>query len=119
MFAQRIQQARERIGWSQADLARHMHVTQPTVSNWEAGRKSPRVQIMGRLANLLGVAFEWLSTGRGDMLPTVGILMAQNNIAQGYMPEPEDHERRLLLCYARLKPMQRASLLGFLESLRG
>lgn len=44
---------------------------------------------------------------------------ARELIAAGYAPETDEDERRLLLCYARLKPMQRASLLGFLESPKG
>ncbi len=95
-----------------------MNVAQPTVSGWEAGRKSPRVKIMGRLAGVLGVGFEWLSTGRGEMAPAIGTLTAQDAIALGYGPGTEGDERRLLLCYARLKPTQRATLLGFLESLK-
>jgi len=119
MFESRIRQARERLGWSQADLARRMHVAQPTVSGWEAGKKSPRVRILARLAALLGVSFEWLSTGRGEMLVTVHPLAAkEDDIAHGYI-ETEEDERRLLLCYARLKVPQRAALLGFLESLKG
>lgn len=119
MLESRIRQARERLGWSQADLARRMHVAQPTVSSWEAGKKSPRVKIMARLAGILGVSFEWLSTGRGEMTPSVGAVTVHNGIAVGYVPETDEDERRLLLCYARLKPVQRASLLGFLESLKG
>jgi transcriptional regulator with XRE-family HTH domain len=110
--------ARERLGWSQVDLARRMHVAQPTVSSWEAGKKAPRVTIMGRLSGILGVSFEWLSTGRGEMLLGKGPLMAREAVAE-YLPEQEEDERRLLLCYARLKPPLRAALLGFLESLRG
>lgn len=118
MLASRIKEARENLAWSQEDLARRMHVTQPTVSNWEAGRKSPRTQIMIRLAQVLGVSMEWLSTGRGEMRPP-----AQNMPGEPagtpYLPERDAEENRLLLCYAHLKPRQRAALLGFLESLRG
>lgn len=115
MLELRIREARENLAWSQEDLARRMHVSQPTVSHWEAGRKSPRTQIMIRLAQVLGVSMEWLSTGRGPVRP------AQAGEPSGavYLPEREDDENRLLLCYARLKPQQRMALLGFLESLHG
>lgn len=62
---------------------------------------------------------EWLSTGCGEMVPSTGILTTREVIAAGYAPETDEDKRRLLLCYARLKPVQRASLLGFLESLKG
>ncbi|MEY4592191.1 MAG: hypothetical protein RIR18_1086 [Pseudomonadota bacterium] len=81
--------------------------------------KAPRTRIMGRLAVTLGVSFEWLSTGRGEMRPTekTGLLMAAE--PSPYLPEREEDENRLLVYYARLKPQQRVALLGFLESLRG
>lgn len=119
MLEIRIRQARERIGWNQAELARRMHVAQPTVSGWENGKKTPRLGVMARLAMVLGVSFEWLSTGRGEMVPTANTLAATDATVRGYAPETEEDERRLLFCYARLKPTQRATLLGFLESLRG
>lgn len=118
MLESRIKEARERLGWSQADLARRMHVAQPTVSGWEAGKKSPRVRILARLAGILGVSIEWLSTGRGEMLMTTIASPAREALASSYI-ETEEDERQLLVCYARLKPPQRVALLGFLESLRG
>lgn len=115
MLELRIREARESLAWSQEDLARRMHVSQPTISNWEAGRKSPRTQIMIRLAQVLGVSMEWLSTGRGPMqAPPMLVSSPQAAI---YLPEREADENRLLLCYSRLKPQQRVALLSFLESL--
>jgi HTH-type transcriptional regulator, cell division transcriptional repressor len=121
MLDMRIRQARERLGWSQEDLARRMSVTQPSISSWESGMKAPRTRIMGRLAVTLGVSFEWLSTGRGEITPAtpVTMLTAGESKASPYLPEREEDESRLLVCYARLKPQQRVALLGFLESLRG
>lgn len=119
MLESRIKQARERLGWSQVDLARRMHAAQPTVSGWEAGKKAPRVKMMGRLATVLGVGFEWLSTGRGEMLPLIGVPLAGDASDAGYGPEVDADERQLLVCYGRLKPAQRATLLSFLQSLRG
>lgn len=109
----RIKQARKAIGWSQADLARRMFVTQPSVADWESGRKAPHTKNLARLAMLLGVRFEWLSTGRGEMVPS------SERTAQEPMPEswilPD--EQRLLNTFSQLKPRQREALLGFLESL--
>lgn len=119
MLDLRIKEARESLAWSQEDLARRMHVSQPTVSHWEAGRKSPRMQIMIRLAQVLGVSMEWLSTGRGPMRPAIRPVALGETASSAYLPERDDEESRLLLCYARLQPQQRAALLGFLESLRG
>lgn len=118
MLETRIREARTQRGWSQADLARRMSVAQPTVSGWEAGRKAPRINVMGRLARVLGVSFEWLTTGRGSMEPGATVFVARDHATAEYLPEMEADEQQLLMCYARLKPAQRKALLGFLQSLK-
>lgn len=97
---------------SQAELARRMYLTQSSVAEWESGRKSPSVKHLIRLAMLLGVSFEWLSTGRGEMHAAP----AMQETTPGTWGIPDD-ERQLLNCYARLKPPQRVALLSFLQSL--
>ena len=113
MMEDRIKKARTALGWSQADLARRMFVTQPSVAAWESGRKAPHTKNLARLAMLLGVSFEWLSTGRGEVHPSTA-LAAREPATDGWM-RPE--ERRLLSTFSSLRPNQRKALLGFLESL--
>ena len=110
---ERIKEARKALGWSQADLARRMFVTQPSVADWESGRKAPHMKNMARLAVMLGVSFEWLTTGRGEMHPSTTFGVRESATDDWILPE----ERRLLTSYSRLKPQQRTALLGFLESL--
>ncbi len=111
----RIRQARIEAGLSQAELSRRMYVTQPTVSDWESGRKAPHVKNLARLALLLGVSFEWLSTGRGEMR-TAALAAAEPGGPGWLLP---DDERDLLACYASLKPPQRDALRAFLHTLAG
>ncbi len=114
MMKERIKRARLERGWSQAELARRMPVTQPSVAEWESGRKTPNMKNLVRLAKLLDVGFEWLSTGRGEMRPPPTLSVSEAAPAYEWMlPE----ERRLLSTFARLQPRQREALLGFLESL--
>lgn len=114
MIKERIKQARQERGWSQAELARHMSVTQPSVAEWESGRKAPNMKNLMRLAKLLDVGFEWLSTRRGAIRPPPPLTVSEPASAYEWMlPE----ERRLLKTFARLQPDQREALLGFLESL--
>ena len=69
---------------------------------------------MMRLAKLLDVGFEWLSTGRGEMRLPPPLSVSEAKPAYEWMlPE----ERRLLNTFARLQPRQREARLGFLESL--
>jgi hypothetical protein len=68
---------------------------------------------MARLAMQLGVRFEWLSTGRGEMHPSTTLGTREPATDDWILPE----ERRLLSSYSKLKPLQRTALLGFLESM--
>ncbi len=113
MIENRIKQARKALGWSQAELARRMFVTQPTVAAWELGFKAPHTKNLTRLAIMLGVSFEWLSTGRGEMHPSSTLGTRKSATDDWMLPE----EHRLLSTYSRLKPQQRTALLGFLETL--
>lgn len=68
-MATRIRVARQRTGMTQHQLAARMHVTRSAVANWEINaRPKPSLAHLVRLALVLGVSFEWLATGRGDML---------------------------------------------------
>ena len=91
-----------------------MSVTQPSVAEWEAGRKASNMKNIVRLAKLLDVGFEWLSTGRGEMRPPPTLYVSEAAPAdEGMVPE----ERRLLNTFARPQPRQRDTLLEVLESL--
>lgn len=62
-LADRLKEARQRKGWSQADLARHAGVKPGTIGNVESGtRKSPRELL--QIARVLEVAPQWLQDGR-------------------------------------------------------
>lgn len=53
-----IKDARERRGWSQAELARRLGLTQTAVSYWEAGKRSPGVDDLFALSEALEVPIE-------------------------------------------------------------
>lgn len=90
------------------------HVRHATFgADWESGRKAPHTKNLTRLAVLLGVSFEWLTTGRGEMHASTTPDTPESPPNDWMLPE----EHRLLSTYSRLKPKQRPALLGFLESL--
>jgi transcriptional regulator with XRE-family HTH domain len=53
LLATRIKRARERMRWSQQELADRIGVNRKTVDNWENGRNSPRSSL-GALEAVLG-----------------------------------------------------------------
>lgn len=122
MLETRIRESRLRRGWNQAELAQHMHVAQPTVSAWETGLKAPRLKILLRLSAVLGVNFQWLSTGEGEPYSKVAELLKGGgesaHIADGYDLLDQDEEERLLASYMQLSAVQRQALLALLESFR-
>ena len=53
-------------GWTQAQLAQRLSLTQPIIARWENGRATPNDASLGRLAEALGVTKEALLTGQQD-----------------------------------------------------
>jgi transcriptional regulator with XRE-family HTH domain len=53
-FGERMRRLRIRNAMSQSDLAEKLDVTQGTISNWETGRSSPRVEQKTEIKRVLG-----------------------------------------------------------------
>ncbi|WP_081358665.1 helix-turn-helix transcriptional regulator [Neomoorella thermoacetica] len=56
----RIAEFRQKIGLSQAQLAKEAKITRPYLSDIERGIKSPTVDVVKRLCQVLGTNFEIL-----------------------------------------------------------
>lgn len=62
-IGKRIRALRKRRGLTQADFARLVGVTRPTVISWERGITVPVLYTLRRLAAVLGVTLEYLMEG--------------------------------------------------------
>lgn len=62
-FATRLLEARARAGMSQFALAKKIGVTPVQISRYERGECEPRMGVMYRISDALGVTPEWLTTG--------------------------------------------------------
>lgn len=60
-----IREAREAKGYSQHELAKLVHVKQPSVAQWEAGTKTPRVEKLLRLSVILDCSVDQLLDRNG------------------------------------------------------
>ena len=60
-LAERIKSARNNMHYTQKDLAELMNVKSTTVSGWELGRNEPSIDTLKKLANKLGVSFDYLA----------------------------------------------------------
>jgi transcriptional regulator with XRE-family HTH domain len=68
-LTQRIRLSRRHGGISQSALAGHIGVHRSAVSHWESKKpKRPNIGHLLAIAVATGVQFEWLATGRGNML---------------------------------------------------
>lgn len=56
----RIRLARKKAGLSQTELAKKMNVAQNTLSNWERGNRSPKIDDLIALSFSLGCAIDYL-----------------------------------------------------------
>lgn len=67
-IAERLKAAREWKGWKQAQLAVAADVSTGTIGNIEAGIRQSKGSIP-QIAAALGVDYQWLANGKGEMLP--------------------------------------------------
>lgn len=63
-----IRTAREKCGWTQAELAEKMGVTQSTISFWERGIETPALENQVRLATLIPDIFDLLAEQEADLI---------------------------------------------------
>lgn len=100
-IGERIEAARRAKGLSQGALAKLIGVKQPSISQLEAGVTSiPRGTTLARLAGALGVAPEWLMTGRGPMLSIAANTPEESELLMVFRSLDEAH-RAVLLSTAR------------------
>jgi len=113
-WAQFIESRREKLGWTQADFAKLLNVTAPTISNWEGGRepneatkKNVRRKLRQYFASLKSENFSfgfWLRENRLQVGLTVQQLAEQSNVSlptvynleNGRIQNPQDSTREKL-----------------------
>ena len=66
---QRIARARREKGWTQRQLAEHLHISDRTVSKWERGAGLPDVALLVPLADALGLTVTELLDGAREPVP--------------------------------------------------
>lgn len=65
-FGDRVAAAREALGVSQGDLARHLGVKDKTIRAWEDDLAEPRANKLSMMSGVLNVSMRWLLTGEGS-----------------------------------------------------
>lgn len=60
---ERIREAREKAGKTQAELCEEAELNQPTLWRYEHDKILPGIDALAKIARALGVRMEWLTTG--------------------------------------------------------
>ncbi len=111
-LSDRIRRARQLRCIGRTSLARAVGVTRNAVAKWEhpAGN-SPSVENLIRIAQTTGIAFEWLTTGRGPQRATDDASsLSHESYAQ------DDSEEQLLGLWRSAPPRVRSSLLVLMSA---
>jgi transcriptional regulator with XRE-family HTH domain len=111
-LADRVRHARRIANLSQAALAKNVGVGPSAVAQWEIPNgTSPTVHHLIQIAACSGVAFEWLSTGRGPIS-----VKGQETPAVDLVEFAADMvEERLLIAFRRIPAKKREGLVRWLE----
>ena len=71
MLGQRIASLRQAKGFSQAQLAKRLHISTSAVGMYEQGRREPSVEILISLSREFGVSLDYLLSGKPDSVRDV------------------------------------------------
>jgi Zn-dependent peptidase ImmA (M78 family)/DNA-binding XRE family transcriptional regulator len=102
-LGRKIHQARVASGMSQAALAARLGRTQAAVSNWESGRRSPDIEELSEIADVLSVDLRQLAPPPGSRQPVQAALRAlvanldQHDLSESLQLFVEAGERLRLL----------------------
>ncbi|MBQ7542892.1 MAG: helix-turn-helix transcriptional regulator [Clostridia bacterium] len=78
LFSERITALRKAKGMTQTDLAETLHVSGGTVAMWETGKRTPKAEMLIRIADLFSCTLDYL-LGRSD---TVNITKSERTEQQ-------------------------------------
>jgi transcriptional regulator with XRE-family HTH domain len=63
LFHERLAKERDKLGLSQAELAKRLGMARTTYSGYENGSREPDLKTLNKLAEFFGVNLNWLVTG--------------------------------------------------------
>lgn len=86
-FARRLNHYLEMNQLTQADLARHMHVSTATTAKWATGQTIPRMDKIASISRYLGVNHEDLIGDDSDHTEDELLMNRLVNAARGCTPE--------------------------------
>ena len=67
-FGEKIKKRREQLGFTQSEVADHVHVTRQTISKWELGKSYPDLELLITLSDFYDVSLDGLLKGDQKMI---------------------------------------------------
>ena len=59
-FANRLKEARKRIGYTQEQVAATLEISRTNITNYELGRTQPDIETLGKLIDLYEISADWV-----------------------------------------------------------
>ena len=114
----RIRLARRRGGMSQTQLASAVGVARSAVAQWEKlNGPRPTNAHMAQIAVCCNVCYEWLATGRGEIIANAEDPGAMALDIELHLYARDDLEKRLLDCFRELEYPGNQGLVELVETL--
>ena len=81
MFCDKFKKLRLKIYYTQAELAKKLNVSQPTVASWEAGKRIPKWKNIKKIAEIFNVSPESLIDEMEEKPENETVFATRENIA--------------------------------------
>ena len=114
-ISDRIRQARNLSGLSQAKLAERMGISRGACGHWERGIAAPSTEHLTKLAQILNVNLEWLAKGQGQIESPPHI--SDSAVVTYSLPMDDAETREVAELYYRLSRKKRQIILDLLREL--
>lgn len=82
MLSTQIKALRRRKGWSQAELARRLHISPSAVGMYEQGRREPSIETLIELSREFNVTIDYLVTGSYGVKINHKIVVEQKHLTE-------------------------------------
>ncbi len=121
----RISRLLKETGWSQAELARRVGVTQQTVQQWVSGKATPKASSLDKLVEVTGHPLHWflLPPEEGEQIftpDTMKIGPRQRELLQAFSAFPDEDQEKNASGNKKIRKSQwKKLLLGGSQPKRG
>lgn len=115
----RIRELREAKSLQQKELAIDLGVTQPTISDWESGRKIPSAKNTAKLADYFGVSVDYLLGREETPVPETQDGSEDQKIREYLQMIKDDSKLRMMFDLAKDASLEEIkATVAFLRALR-